>query len=269
MPVSSTRADARTEATAIMLMEEHAAGKQFWNFAAKRGIRDVADAYRVQEALVRRMMSTGNSDAAGFKIGLTSKKMQEMCRIDTPVAGYVLDNRVHASGVALEANRYRHLGLEFEIAVKMGADLPFRLKTYTQEEVAAAVAAVAPGIELVDDRLADYANLEVLSLIADNSWNAGVVLGAWQAPVADLADCEGVVLRGRKTIGQGFGRDVLGHPYVPLTWLANHRAKSDRPLKKGDVVMTGSIVRTQFPEASCSYHYDLTGLGSVEVTVTV
>ena len=32
------------------------------------------------------------------------------------------------------------------------------------------------GVELVDDRHADYAKLDVRTLVADNSWNAGVVL---------------------------------------------------------------------------------------------
>ena len=54
---------------------------------------------------------------------------------------------------------------------------------------------------------------------------------------------------------------------MPLTWLANFRAGSDRPLKKGDIVMTGSLIRTNFPVASCRYHYELAGLGSVDVDV--
>jgi 2-oxo-3-hexenedioate decarboxylase/2-keto-4-pentenoate hydratase len=128
--------------------------------------------------------------------------------------------------------------------------------------------AVAPGVELVDDRHCDYATLEALSLIADNSWNEGIVVGAWQEPPNDLGAVEGVVTLDGQELGRGFGRDALGHPYIPLTWLANFRAGSERPLKKGDVVMTGSLVRTNFPTQSCKYHYDLAGLGSVDVEVT-
>ena len=45
----------------------------------------------------------------------------------------------------------------------------------------------------VDDRAADYGNLDVKSLVADNSWNAGIVLAPFVAnwpelePVLDLA----------------------------------------------------------------------------------
>jgi 2-keto-4-pentenoate hydratase len=257
---------ARTEVTALMLMEAHAIGEQFLPFAKERGINDVAAAYRVQDAYVRRLMSTGNTQPGGFKIGLTTKKMQAMCGIDSPVAGYVAANRITSAPVTVDAMTHTHLGLEFEVAVKIGRDLPFRTIAYTQEEVATG-ALVAPGVELVDDRNADYATLEALSLIADNSWNAGIVVGAWAEPPADLAAVEGVVHCNGQEIGRGFGRDALGHPFIPLTWLANFRAGTDRPLKKGDIVLTGSLIRTHFPTEPSKYRYEIAGLGAVEVDV--
>jgi 2-keto-4-pentenoate hydratase len=268
MRVSPEREKARTEATAMMLMEAHALREQFVPFAKERGIGDIAAAYRVQDAYWRRQMARDNTAPGGFKIGLTTKKMQEMCGIDSPVAGYVPANRIYPSGVTIDSKRQTHLGLEFEIAVKLGRDFPFRPYAYTQEEIAQSVVSVAPAVELVDDRHCDYATLEALSLIADNSWNEGIVIGAWQDPPKDLGAAEGVVTLDGQELGRGFGRDALGHPYVPLTWLANFRAGTDRPLKKGDVVMTGSLVRTNFPTQACKYHYDLAGLGTVDVEVT-
>jgi 2-keto-4-pentenoate hydratase len=267
MRMSPEREKARNEGTAMMLMEAHARREPFVPFAKSRDIDDIAAAYRVQDAYWRRQMSRDNTAAGGFKIGLTTKKMQEMCGIDSPVAGYVPANRIYGSGIALDAKRQTHLGLEFEIAVKLARDFPFRLGAYSQQEVAQGVAAVAPGVELVDDRHCDYATIEALSLIADNSWNEGIVVGAWQDPPKDLGAVEGVVTVDGQELGRGFGRDALGHPYSPLTWLANFRAGTDRPLKKGDVVMTGSLIRTNFPTQSCKYHYELAGLGSVDVAV--
>ena len=257
---------ARTEVTALMLTEAHDIGEQFLPFAKERGINDVAAAYRVQDAYARRLMAAGNTQPGGFKIGLTTKKMQEMCGIDSPVAGYVAANRIYTAPTTVDAMEHTHLGLEFEVAVKIGHDLPFRPSPYAREEVIRDIL-VAPGIELVDDRNADYATLEALSLIADNSWNAGIVIGAWTEPPADLGAVEGVVHLNGQEIGRGFGRDALGHPFVPLTWLANFRAGTDRPLKKGDIVLTGSLIRTNFPTEACKYRYELIGLGHVEVEV--
>lgn len=257
---------ARTEVTALMLMEAHAIGEQFFPFAKERGLNDVAAAYRVQDAYARRLMSTGNTQPGGFKIGLTTQKMQAMCGIDSPVAGYVAANRIYTAPTTVDAMTHTHLGLEFEVAVKLGRDFPFRPVAYTQEEVSTG-ALVAPGVELVDDRNADYATLEALSLIADNSWNAGIVVGSWQEPPADLAGIEGVITCNDQLVDRGHGRDALGHPYIPLTWLANFRAGTDRPLKKGDIVLTGSLIRTQFPTEPCTYRYELGGLGAVDVEV--
>jgi 2-keto-4-pentenoate hydratase len=259
---------ARIEATAMMLIEEHAAGKPFHSIAEERGIRDLETAYKIQEAVVRRLRAREHAEPRGFKIGLTSKKMQEMCGIDSPVAGYVLENRVYESGIVLDSTRYGRLGVEFEVAVLIERDLPFRTRPYTPEEVGTAVSAVAPGVEVIDDRNADYTNkLDVLSLIADNSWNEGVVHGPWVSPPSDLGSVEAFVTCDGAEIGRGFGRDALGHPFIPLAWLANHQAKTERPLKAGDVVMTGSVVRTQFPAGSCRYRYELGNVGVVEVAV--
>jgi 2-keto-4-pentenoate hydratase len=258
---------ARIQITATMLMEAHAIGEQFMPFAGKRGIPDVAAAYRVQDAYAHRVMATLNTHSGGFKIGLTTKKMQAMCGIDSPVSGYIAANRIHAAPVAVSALQHTHLGLEFEVAVKLGRDFPFRPRPYSQEEVAAD-AQVAPGVELVDDRHADYATLEALSLIADNAWNAGAVVGAWQQPPRDLAGVEAIITCNGQEVDRGHGRDALGHPYIPLTWLANFRANTERPLKAGDIVLTGSLIRTQFPTESCTYRYELAGLGAVEVEVT-
>jgi 2-keto-4-pentenoate hydratase len=257
---------ARTEVTALMLMEAHDIGEQFLPFAKERGINDVAAAYRVQDAYARRLMAAGNTQPGGFKIGLTTKKMQEMCGIDSPVAGYVAAKRIYTAPTTVDAMEHTHLGLEFEVAVKLGRDLPFRAAPYAQGEVTQDIL-VAPGVELVDDRNCDYATLEALSLIADNSWNAGIVVGNWQEPPADLGAVEGVVTLNGQEIGRGFGRDALGHPFIPLTWLANFRAGTDRPLQKGDIVMTGSLIRTNFPTEACKYRYELAGLGAVEVEV--
>ena len=257
---------ARTEVTALMLMEAHEIGERFLPFAKERGISDVDAAYRVQDAYARRLMAAGNTQPGGFKIGLTTKKMQEMCGIDSPVSGYVAANRIMTAPATVDAMEYTHLGLEFEVAVKLGRDLPFRPLPYSQEEVARD-ALVAAGIELVDDRNADYATLEALSLIADNSWNAGIVVGAWQEPPADLAGIEATILCNDQLVDRGHGRDALGHPFIPLTWLANFRARTERPLKQGDIILTGNLIRTQFPTEPCKYRYELAGLGAVEVDV--
>jgi len=253
------------DALARTLAQEHAAGKNFEPF----GVRDLDTAYAVQRAFVRLMRAESGAAPIGYKIGLTSKRMQAMCNIDQPIAGVVLAHRRHPSGAVLKATDFGRVGLEFEIAVRLGRDLPAAQAPFTRDAVAGAVQAVAPAVELVDDRHADYKRLEVASLVADNSWNGGIVVGDFSTRWPDLETITGVVRKGGVEVDRGMGRDVLGHPFEPLAWLANHLAKTGEALRAGEIVMTGSLVTTRFPAETEAYEFELEGLGKVAVTITV
>lgn len=249
------------------LMAEHATGAKFRPFAASFGIAGMADAYAAQREYVRLQTQARRTAPVGYKIGLTSRRMQGMCGIDSPIAGVVLADRVHRSGAGLKASAYGRFGVEFEIAVRLKRDLVPEGGAPVLADVAAAVDAVCPAIEIVDDRHADYRALDVLSLIADNSWNAGIVLGEFVRDWPDLAAVEGVVSVDGKVIDRGSGADVLGHPFVPVAWLASHLAGQGTTLRAGDIVMTGSLVTTKFPDRPLAYRFAVAGLGSVALVI--
>jgi 2-keto-4-pentenoate hydratase len=249
------------------LMGEHRGGVTFRCFAASRGIISPAQAYAVQREYVRLQMASRGVAAAGYKVGLTSKRMQAMCGIDSPVAGVVLQDRVHSSGASVSASAYGRIGLEFEIAVRVGRDLGTDGRAVGLADVAAAVDAVCPAVEIVDDRRADYGTLEALSLIADNSWNAGVVLGEFAHSWPELGSVEGVVALDGEVIDRGFGRDVLGHPFHSVAWLATHLGGMGTALRAGDIVMTGNLVTTKFPDRASAYRFAVNGLGAVELSI--
>ena len=250
-------------ATAERLVREHRDRTPFHTLA---GLDDVESAYGVQKAYVA-AISAGRK-AACYKIGLTSRRIQAMGSIDSPVAGVISADSVMGSGALLHRSAYHHLGLEFEICVRLGADLAPRSAPVGRDEAAAAVDALCAAIEIIDDRNADYAGgIDGKSLIADNSWNAGVVLGVFVSPPERMENVEGVALQDGVEIGRGRGADALGHPLEPLTWLANHLWAQGGMLRKGDIVMTGSIVTTRFPDAASNYHFDISGIGGVSAAV--
>jgi 2-oxo-3-hexenedioate decarboxylase/2-keto-4-pentenoate hydratase len=246
---------------AEQLVAEHRDGVKFHKFD---GIAGLPDAYRVQDAYVAAII--GDDAPAGYKIGLTSKRMQQMCGIDQPICGTIFSRNVFRSGARLSLADYGRLGLEFEICVRLGRDLDAGSGPFTPEQVGGAIDAVAAAIELVDDRHADYSALDINTLVADNSWNAGVVLGDFAPPPARLDVLEGIAYQDGAELARGRGADALGHPFVPLAWLANHLAANGRGLRRGDIVMTGSIVTTRFPTGPFAYRFDVAGLGSVEVS---
>src|SRR5579862_7100859 len=122
------------ESCALSLVRAHEARERF---RPLDGVPDLAVAYRVQQAYVRRII--GGDAVAGYKIGLTSHRMQAMCGIDHPLAGVVFGKRVKQSGITLRIADYAHLGLEFEICARIGRDLPPRSSAYARRDIDGAV----------------------------------------------------------------------------------------------------------------------------------
>ena len=250
---------------ALTLLRDHADKRDILPFAREMGAEDLDHAYRIQAAFVARLEER-QGRRVGYKIGLTSARMQQMCSIDHPVAGVVLARRLFNSGVSMSLTRSVRLGIEFEICVRLGKSLPPRAQAYRLSDVADAVDAVAPAFEIIDDRNSAYP-LDLLSLVADNAWNEGIVLGTFQSVWPDLAAARGIVELNGKVIDQGHGRDVLGHPFEPLRWLANHLSARGETLLAGEIVSTGSLVTTRFPKAGEHYRFTVEGLGTTDLTL--
>ncbi len=255
----------RTEEAAGALMRDHAAKMKIVPFARDYGAIDLAGAYAIQAAYVKRLEEKLGR-RVGYKIGLTSKRMQEMCGVDHPNSGVVFEQRVLKSGATLSLSKLGRLGIEFECCARLGKPLAPRGTPYTLEDVAAAVDAVCPAFEVIDDRNSDYP-LDLLSLVADNSWNEGNVLGEFTSSWPELDKTKSVLECNGKVIDEGQGSDVLGHPFEPLRWLANNLNELGQTLKAGEIVLTGSWVRTRFPQAGEHYRYTIVGVGSVEVSL--
>jgi 2-keto-4-pentenoate hydratase len=248
------------------LLAEHKANSTFSPLAPPDKPATIPDAYDIQERYVA-LLRGQHGDAVGYKVGLTSAAMQSFCGIGHPIAGVVLASRVVRSGAAVRRADYGRLGLEFEIAVRILSDVPDKGVPFTSGTIAPHIGGVCAAIEIVDDRSADYAKLDMLTLVADNSWNAGIVLSEFAATWPDLEAVPGRATRDRAAIGEGFGRDILGHPFNSVAWLATQLASRGAGLKAGEVVMTGAVMKTVFPEAAASYRFELEGIGSVEVQV--
>jgi 2-keto-4-pentenoate hydratase len=253
---------------AASLVQWHDERRPFVPFAKQAGIANLKAAYDVQDTFVAHCRQRRHSQALGYKVGLTSPRMQAMCGIDTPVAGVVLAADVHPSSASIPLGNYVHLGIEFEIGVRMGRDLDAGQLPTSLAEMAEAVDAVCPAVELVDDRNADYKNFDVLSGVADNAWNAGAVLGEFHTEWPDLAEVKMTVERNGEVIDSGYGRDILGHPFEPLLWLTRHLAGRGQAIRRGDVVLTGSVVPTRFPSPGETYRVSLDGLGDVTLNLT-
>jgi 2-keto-4-pentenoate hydratase len=251
---------------AEMLLAEHKANTTFKPFDRLRGPATVSDAYDIQDRFVG-LLRAEHGDTIGYKVGLTSETMQKFCGIDHPIAGVVLAARLHRSGATVRRADFGRLGLEFEIAVRIKSNVPPTASPYIAETITPYIGGVCAAIELVDDRAADYTNLDVLALLADNSWNGGIVLSELITDWPDLESVLGKATRDGVAIGEGHGRDILGHPFNSVAWLAAHLASRGESLQAGQIVMTGSVMKTIFPTEDAVYGFSLDRIGDVSVTV--
>ncbi len=257
------------DAAARTCLEMHRTRARYRPLHAALRAAPLEDAYRIQDALHGLMGEAGRGEIAGWKIALTSKAMQQMTGVDQPAAGAIFSTVVHPSPARIDLAAYHHLGVEFEVAVRLGGDLPGSCGPWTRASVADRVVAVLPAFELVEDGDADYKVLDAFTLIAQNTWNGGVVLGAPVTAWRGL-DLEGAVTRcwvNDQPAGQGKTGDALGHPFEAVAWLANLLNRRDRMLGHGMIVMTGSSITTKFPGAGDRVSFAIDGLGEVALEV--
>lgn len=229
----------------------------------------LADAYAVQSALLASKLAAGR-EIIGWKIGLTSRAMQQALGIDVPDSGILFDNMLFDTGSVVPKGRFIQPRIETEIAFIMGA--PLDGSDVTRADVLAATEAVAPAIEILDTRIlrADPVTGQtrrVVDTISDNAANAGVVLGAARhSPdavdlrwVGALTFCNDVIEE------TGLGAGVLNDPVESVAWLARRMAQYGQRIEPGQIILSGSFIRPIECPPGTQIHADFGAFGAVDI----
>jgi 2-keto-4-pentenoate hydratase len=218
------------------------------------------EANRIQLALIERRCAQGERQI-GWKVGLTSRAIQQQFGFHEPCFGCILEAR--PSGHAFAAEELIRPGFETELCVRLGRPLAGE---GPPEEVRAAVAAVYPSFEITETR-GDPGQIALM--LADNAQQRSVVLGepVTFTPALQLDQVEARVELNGSSVATGVGAAVLDHPLNSVAWLARKLGEYGRSLRVGEVVMTGSLVR-QFPLVPGDHAWaSFSGVGTVEVRV--
>jgi len=249
----------RLDAMAQWMWDARARRQPYRNLPGDLRPRSIAEAYAAQEAYYR-LAEPVYGAVGGAKIATTTKVMQQLMGINHACGGAIFARTIHASPARLATSDFVNLRIESEIALQLSADLPASGAPWARETVAPAVAGAMPAFELIEDRNADYAHTEAASLIVENCWNGGVIVGTPKpAPCAALIGIAGHLTIGGKTVGEGAAED----PCATLAWLANHLAERGRGLKAGMVVITGSLIPTMSIAAGQRAVFTVEGLGEI------
>ncbi|HLI27526.1 MAG TPA: fumarylacetoacetate hydrolase family protein [Chloroflexota bacterium] len=224
---------------------------------------DVRDAYAIQLAIVARKTAAG-ARVVGKKIGLTSRAMQRQLAVDQPDYGHLFDTMMVIEGGDVPVATLLQPRVEPEIAFVLKADLPG--PGVTREQVLAATAYVTPAIEIIDSRVRNW-QIKLGDTVADNGSSARVVLGSVITPVdaVDLRLVGCVLEKNGEVISTGAGAAVLGDPALSVAWLANTLASFGIPLQAGEIILPGSLTRSEPVRAGDVVRATYDRLGSVSV----
>jgi 2-oxo-3-hexenedioate decarboxylase/2-keto-4-pentenoate hydratase len=225
---------------------------------------DVAGAYAIQRVNLSRRLRDGHTLVA-HKVGLTSEPMQTLLGVDEPDFGYILDDMVLTNGAAVSSSRFCAPRVEPEVAFLLRE--PLHGPGVTVDDVYAATDAVAPALEIVDSRIADW-KLTLPDTIADNASSGAVVLGD-RVPLDGEIDLPGarasLWLNGTE-IDSGLGAAVMGNPAVAVAWLANTLASFGTEILPGQFVMSGSFTTAAFVHPGDVAAATISGLGAVSLS---
>jgi 2-keto-4-pentenoate hydratase len=222
----------------------------------------ITDAYAIQQA--GRLIRIERGDPiVGSKIGLTSSAMQEMLGVDQPDFGYLTHRMLLKSGATVAASELIAPRVEAEIAFRLA--MPLAGTDVTREQAVAAIGEVAPALEIIDCRIADW-RVTIVDTIADNAAAAAAVVGRW-VPLGDVDLAgEAMVLTAADAQVEGRGEAVLEHPAEAAAWLARALAEFGEGLAAGDVVLTGAMARALPVVPGTHAHAHFSTLGDVSVS---
>lgn len=204
------------------------------------------DAYKVQSAFVALRQAEGRH-TIGWKVGLTSKAMQQALGISTPDSGVLLDDMAFANHATVPANRFIQPRIEAELAFILKS--PLQGPDVTLAQVLAATDHIRPALEILDTRIlrtdpATGRARTIVDTISDNAANAGIVTGDAFAPDAfDPRWAGAIVTRNAEVEETGLGAGVLNQPALAVAWLANRLSQYGQRIEAGQIVLSGSFIR--------------------------
>ena len=252
------------EAAAVRLTQAIATGVPCAPVRDLIGRDDVAAAYEVQEVLSNERLKSG-AHVVGRKIGLTSKAVQKQLGVDRPDFGMLFDDMVFDADSVIPSGRVLQPRVEAEIAFVLCDDLvdgPIdadRIRRSTEYVVAA--------LEICGSRITDW-DISFADTVADNASAGAYVLGDVKVPLGDT-DLTGVAMTmsiDGLQVSEGTGADCLGDPVAAVVWLAQTARDLGRPLRAGQVVLSGALGPMRAVAPGQSVTARLSGLGTVSAS---
>ena len=198
----------------------------------------IEDAYAIQLRMLKRRVDAGET-IIGKKIGLTSKAVQDMLKVNQPDFGQITSGMAFNEGEVVRMDQLIAPKAEAEVAFVLKADLIG--PGVTAADVLRATDFVMPCFEIVDSRVKDW-KIKIQDTVADNASCGVLTLGGVRKSPRnlDLALCGMVLEKNGDIVSTSAGAAVQGSPVNAVAWLANTLGRLGIPLKAGEIILSGS-----------------------------
>jgi len=253
------------QAAADALWQARSTGQTIARVSETFDIRSVRDAYAVSEVNVARAEAAG-ARICGTKIGLTSKAVQQQLGVDQPDYGVLFADMEYLNGAELPAGRLIQPKAEGEIAFVVGKDLDNPDLSWGRFLIGLEYA--LPAIEIVDSAITDW-KITLVDTVADNASCGLYVLGREPRRIGHvpLAGSGMDLRKNGETASVGAGVACLGNPLNAAYWLAKKMAELGKPLRAGDVVMSGALGPMVPVTKNDRIDIEISGLGCVSCSL--
>ncbi len=225
---------------------------------------DLDAAYAAQELVIASLEGSANP-RVGRKVGLTSPAVQAQLGVDQPDFGVLLANMEVQDGATIDSGILIAPKVEAEVAFVMAEDV----NDPSPEAVLAAVDYMVAALEVVDSRIADW-NITIVDTVADNASAGLYVLGTERKTLqqVDPKFVEMEMTINGAVASTGNGEACLGDPRNALVWVAQTAIRLGRPLRAGEVVLSGALGPMALLPPGSEVTATISGLGSVSATTS-
>lgn len=222
-------------------------------------------AFEIQLKMLDKELASGKK-LVGYKMGGTA--VPDADSYD-PTFGYMLDSNVIAEDSTVLASNFPggDVMVEAEIGFKIKKD--FAEGVASMDDLKAGVDYVFNAIEFAKAVSIPADNnpetMNINHVVATGMGHAGVIIGSGRANINDfdLSSEKVTCSINGQAQAEGISTNIYGNPMNALFSLANLLPKYGRSLKKGDIVITGSLFQNPTIDATCEVSVSFSTLGDI------
>lgn len=232
-------------------------------FSTKFPELTVDDAYQIQSIVNQRRLE-GGARVVGYKIGLTSKAVQQQLGVDQPDYGVLFSDMEVLSGEPIDCRGLIAPKAEGEIGFCFKNDLDSENLTFM--ELLSAIDYFFPVIEIVDSVVADW-KIGIVDTIADNASSALYMPGKrfFSPQGVDFESLSVAIHSNDEYVAGGKGSACLGSPLLSAYWLVKKLIELNTPIRKGQIVLSGALAPMVNLISGKQYSFRFEGLDEINL----